>query len=451
MDYPATDCADQQQCEMDALAAIYACSSDGLYDEQEQPFAYSVDATTAQFTGRVDIEVDAAVCEALISAANNDGGSNDRSKLVFLPPIQLRFELPTLYPLDEAPRISLTCCWLTAEALETILKRMDAIWRAEQGMCVLDSYINSIRYDLLLPTPGSPQIQINTDSFDTVIAYSAKRRQSLFGLHTYSCMICLEQQSGKHCAELSCSHVFCLSCLRAYWEMLVDEGRVWLVRCPHTDCTSLSTAPLAAPEEVARVLRPAHAQRLAELSEQRRVDMDSSQLAWCPRDGCGQWGRRDAQQDRLCVCDSCAYAFCVLCRRVWHGASRCAMASRLAVLTEYRTAVENNDSGAVAALERRYGKTVLERMLEEFRCEEASEQAVRAMTQACPTCGVRIIKAHGCNHMRCTQCDTHFCYLCGECVDRDLPLNHFNSVGSSCHMLLLEGVLGDEGDEEGGS
>ncbi|KAJ2459513.1 hypothetical protein GGF42_001420 [Coemansia sp. RSA 2424] len=443
------ECADQQQCEMEALAAIYATAAvTDDNDDDNKAFAYTTDSD-GLVCGSVAVDVDASVCEALISsAARTDATSGDAidwGKLKYLPPIQLRFTLPVTYPLVDAPRISLSCSWLSAETLEAVQCWMDEVWLVERGMCVLDSYINRLRYDLV-SSATSIRIVLTSATEHEVTAYNARRQREAFEMQTYTCMICLEPQSGKHCVELSCSHVHCTQCLRGYWAMLIDEGSVWLVQCPHPTCRSPAASDsrrsLVTSSELSHVLSVEQVERYTVLSEQRRVDMDSSRYAWCPREGCGQWGPRDTKQDKLCICSACGFAFCVCCRRVWHGTSFCAIGSRLRVIEEYRLALDA-DPKAVAALEKRYGRSVLERMLEEQEAEEETERAVSAMAQACPTCGVRIVKAYGCNHICCTQCNTHFCYLCGSFVEKSDPLAHFRSINSTCYMMLLEGVLGD--------
>ncbi|KAJ2427978.1 hypothetical protein GGF41_001510 [Coemansia sp. RSA 2531] len=419
------ECADYQQCEMSAFAAIYADSSE---------FAYTTDKDSRLSSGSIAVEVDTSVCESLVNAATRvDSGIEaiDWSSVKYLLPIQLSFSLPALYPLVDAPQISLSCCWLSAEALECIAGRMTEIWRIEQGMCVLDSYVNMLRYDLLT----MDTIKIDTAAVQEVVAYNASRRHELFELQTFTCLICMEQQSGKHCVELACSHVHCVECLRGYWSMLIDEGSVWLVQCPFPGCQASKA------DDLSRVLSPEQVQRYTMLSDQRRVDMDSSHFAWCPREGCGKWGARDTTNNKLCICP-CGYAFCVCCRRVWHGTSYCAIDSRIKVMEEYRRALE--DGVGLAELERQYGKDVLEGMLEKEEAEGESEKFIAAMSQACPTCSVRIVKAYGCNHMKCTQCNTHFCYICGARIGLSDPLGHFRLAGTACYMMLLEGVLGDQ-------
>ncbi|KAJ2417569.1 hypothetical protein H4218_004866 [Coemansia sp. IMI 209128] len=402
------ECADYQQCEMEALAAIYADTPAFTFTD------------TKPISGSIAVEVDTS-------------DATDSAQPKYLPPIYLHFVLPALYPLVDAPRISLECSWLSAESLAMIEKQLGEIWRVEGGMCVLDSYANHLRHEL-----GS--FTIGVSSLPEVTAYNERRVEEVFGMQTFLCMICMERQSGRHCVELGCTHVHCVQCLREYWGMLIDEGSVWMVRCPHPGCPQPITE-----DEMGRVLDRERVRRYGELSEQRRVDMDSTHFAWCPREGCGRWGARDKLNDKLCIC-SCGYAFCVCCRRVWHGTSFCAIDSRMQVLEEYRRALE--DGIGLEAMQKRYGKAVLESMLEREEKESESLRFIETVTRACPTCGVRIVKAYGCNHIRCTQCNSHFCYLCGELFGRADPLAHFRVAGTGCYLKLLEGVLGDQADPE---
>lgn len=39
-----------------------------------------------------------------------------------------------------------------------------------------------------------------------------------------------------------------------------------------------------------------------------------------------------------------------------------------------------------------------------------SQAAIKTFSKECPGCGIRINRSEGCNKMKCTFCDTHFCY-----------------------------------------
>ena len=67
-------------------------------------------------------------------------------------------------------------------------------------------------------------------------------------------------------------------------------------------------------------------------------------------------------------------------------------------------------------------------------------------TQPCPTCDARAQKTHGCNHMICFKCNTHFCYLCGAYLDKGNPYAHYNTKKNACFMRLWELEGGDDGE-----
>ena len=117
--------------------------------------------------------------------------------------------------------------------------------------------------------------------------------------------------------------------------------------------------------------------------------------------------------ERLAICEDCNFAFCKVCKASWHG--------------EYFTCFPRSQ----------FELTVEER---------ASEDYMKLHTQPCPTCDARAQKTHGCNHMICFKCDTHFCYLCGAYLDRGNPYQHYNTAKGSCYMRLWELEGGDDGE-----
>lgn len=117
----------------------------------------------------------------------------------------------------------------------------------------------------------------------------------------------------------------------------------------------------------------------------------------------------DSPADRLDVCSSCAYSFCRVCQKGWHG--------------EF-----------VICRPKNAPKTAEELATEEYLTSAASQ---------CPTCGAHVIKSYGCNHMIC-RCSTHFCFLCGAYLIPDSPYIHFNTKENQrCYQKLWEGEMGD--------
>ena len=117
--------------------------------------------------------------------------------------------------------------------------------------------------------------------------------------------------------------------------------------------------------------------------------------------------------ERLAICEDCTFAFCKVCKASWHG--------------EYFVCFPRSQFELTAE-------------------ERASEDYMLLHTQPCPTCNARAQKTHGCNHMICFKCNTHFCYLCGAYLDKGNPYQHYNTEKSGCYMRLWELEGGDDGE-----
>lgn len=117
--------------------------------------------------------------------------------------------------------------------------------------------------------------------------------------------------------------------------------------------------------------------------------------------------------ERLAICEDCTFAFCQVCKASWHG--------------EFFVCFPRSQFELTAE-------------------EQASEDYMKLHTQPCPTCDARAQKTHGCNHMICFKCDTHFCYLCGAYLDKGNPYTHYNKTKSGCYMRLWELEGGDGGE-----
>ena len=116
-------------------------------------------------------------------------------------------------------------------------------------------------------------------------------------------------------------------------------------------------------------------------------------------------------------CPKCQYSFCLHCSATWHGPhTPCAFPQTSVLVLEYLSYPE--DSDARRAMEMRRGKANLDRMVSQYREDQENKRWLESRTRACSGCGVRVEKSHGCNHMTCGRCQTHFCYRCGSSVSR---------------------------------
>lgn len=67
-----------------------------------------------------------------------------------------------------------------------------------------------------------------------------------------------------------------------------------------------------------------------------------------------------------------------------------------------------------------------------------STSFINNMSKPCPKCGIMIAKSGGCNHMRCTQCSTAFCWICGEEIDDSVFPKHFQVSHTTTTTTTVE-------------
>lgn len=270
-----------------------------------------------------------------------------------------------------------------------------------------------------------------------------------------------DAKKGTNCHRLLlCDHVFCVSCLQDYYNSCITEGDVGSVKCTAPDCGKVPKVGAATdqiqpkkgakdktlePSELLQIpLEQDTVQRYIKLKRKKRLESDRTTV-YCPRQWCQgpartsrnktnleeeseeveqteepqTYDRNAAQEtlpppaERLAICEDCNFAFCKVCKASWHG--------------EYFTCFPRSKFELTAE-------------------EKASEDYMKLHTQPCPTCDARAQKTHGCNHMICFKCDTHFCYLCGAYLDKSNPYQHYNTMKSGCYMRLWELEGGDDGE-----
>ncbi|KAG6295232.1 hypothetical protein E4U46_004902 [Claviceps purpurea] len=142
-----------------------------------------------------------------------------------------------------------------------------------------------------------------------------------------------------------------------------------LKNCPTPDCTQLYRASKAkAPPLVTHQQDGANAGARDEDHENRDDDEDDNEN-----------GADDAPEPPFFKCPSCLVTTCTACH-IPHEAQTCA---------EYRNLCSSGGSS---------------------KLPEATKKELGIKN--CPDCGIMIEKASGCNHMCCTHCGAHICWVC---------------------------------------
>lgn len=396
--------------------------------------------------------------------------------LSHLPSLNLSVELPEDYPTEKPPIVRLTThpLWLPPTVLTKLIDDCNRLWEECGRDMVVYTYIDHLQQSAEsafgIQDTADGELCLPRDLKIALLDFNSKAEREKFEQETFECGVCLEPKKGGTCHRLlRCSHVFCVPCLQDFYNTCIAEGDVDSVKCLAPNCEK-SQSPTLAPgdgqthrrKKRDRTLGPSElleiplstetVQRYVFLKRKKKIESDKTTV-YCPRQWCqgaarskrhpkptdpmadtedggasddeeentfdpvGEKGELPPVAERVAICEECNYAFCSVCRKGWHGELvRC----------------------------------MPQRKVDELTAEEkATEEYMRLYTSQCPTCTVPCQKRMGCNHMRCFQCDTHFCYLCSAWLSPDNPYSHFNQTSSTCYNRLWDLEGGDGLDPEG--
>ncbi|GJN75224.1 hypothetical protein Purlil1_10923 [Purpureocillium lilacinum] len=405
-----------------------------------------------------------------------------------LPPVSLRIVLPDGYPADKPPQVSISTTpqWLSRETLASLEGDGPRLWEEAGRDMVAYSYIDHVHRaaeDVFGAVTAEGTLAVPPEHKLAVLDYDIKAKRAAFEKETFECGICLDPKKGSKCHKmLDCGHIFCLQCLQDFYNDAITEGNLSTVRCLTPNCAKDRAAATAgdasrrkpktfiSPSELLQIgLSEDAVKRYVTLKYKTELESDKDTI-YCPRQWCNGAARskkhkkpeglqfseapdsdaddsddsgedptdekaaeehRDRKKkakakaaakfnaaDLLSVCEDCGFAFCSRCLQTWHG--------------EFVHCVP---------------KRTTDELTEE---EKASLEYLQLHTSPCPTCAAPAQKTHGCNHMICSRCDTHFCYLCSSWLDPGNPYKHYNQQGdgkvTSCYMRLWELEGGDGND-----
>ncbi|KAI8621361.1 RWD domain-containing protein [Chytriomyces sp. MP71] len=432
----AANLAEQEE-ELSTLEAIYG-DEDGV-------FSYSLGSGTSPTFGRILVTL---VPESdTINVAIPTGSSLIVSQL---PPVSLLFSLPQRYPSYRLPKFTLSATWLGIDQIAILRRKLDRFCSETLsiGSMVLFDVASMISSEGLAPLLSSENTLIlqSAEALDAVIAFDKEMEQRKFDTSSISCGICLDTKSGAASFRFtSCSHTYCKACLLEYFSIHIHEKQAAQVTCPSPSCKKEADTekpqPLP-PQSLAAILPPELLRKYEELLHLHNM-LQQPNLTYCPRTTCQAPTLKDPEEEKLCICPSCKYAFCFFCNRTWHGyASYCQIRHLTLVAEEYKTA----DDQHKRTMETKYGKKTLERAIRELEEDAQNAAWLSANAQACPHCRVMVQRSEGCAHMTCKTCGTHFCFLCGERLRKEDPYKHFNTRASPCYGKLFEGALNEAPD-----
>ncbi|XP_046741753.1 E3 ubiquitin-protein ligase RNF14-like isoform X1 [Diprion similis] len=376
-----------------------------------------------------------------------------------LPPANLFVTFPSNYPSENSPSFRISVSWLPIWETSRICQKLDELWLENKGNEILFIWMNFLKFELLsfldirycldisliFTAFEDPEEYLNSDLLDLsdpravndhiflnpkvyLTKYDVHRHRIHFHSSFYTCKICFNEISGRHCLEMNrCSHIYCKDCMRQYISLKIREGQVNIIFCPEYKCKAEVT-----PDQIKELVSPEIYEKYEHLL--LKVTLDSmSDIIYCPRSSC-QYPVTTDGDDTLATCANCFYSFCAFCRKVYHGVAPCTMNSQeqMKLIVEYQTA----NCEQKKLLEKKYGRKQLQIVVE----KHLTNSYLKEYTKPCPNCLAPITKIEGCNKMICGHCQAHFCWLCGKHLTGSNPYEHFDTANNPCYERLFEGM-----------
>ncbi|KAI0078666.1 hypothetical protein K474DRAFT_864478 [Panus rudis PR-1116 ss-1] len=180
--------------------------------------------------------------------------------------------------------------------------------------------------------------------------------------------------------RLDCNHTYCRSCLQHLLQTTPPANFVGMrcimeVASPEgTPCTCGALIPFRI---IRDLLSPSAEDRLLEAALLSFVHARPQEFHYCPTPDCPII-YREGVSGIVLRCPTCIARICAACHIEFHEGQTC---------DEYR---DETSAGHIAYKKWREANGI----------------------KACPKCGTDLEKNGGCNHMTCTRCGTHMCWIC---------------------------------------
>jgi hypothetical protein len=176
-----------------------------------------------------------------------------------LPPLLLECILPTSYPALSPPIFTLSCSWLDASQLSSLCKELDRLWDASPCQQIIFTWVEWLQSNtanhlcitnMITVAPyhsrGSeisrdpraiPECYGIDETLMSLLRYDFERGEERFRQSYHICEVCLEEQLGSKFFRISvCFHPICFTCMQDYCSLLIQEGSVLHLKCPHPKC-----------------------------------------------------------------------------------------------------------------------------------------------------------------------------------------------------------------------
>ncbi|CAI2358140.1 unnamed protein product [Caenorhabditis sp. 36 PRJEB53466] len=361
-------------------------------------------------------------------------GPHNSRRLCFLPPVLLRFELPDDYPLKSSPKFEIESYWMTEEQIEMCRMEVNTTLKKNEGIIVLFSCyysliesVKNLNITFIDLSTVSTQTEVNAQElFDKNVAVYEDLLDDLYDGKSVNCMTCSAYvRLPETFRFIKCRHVFCKTCVRTYYQRLVNRPINNHFLCPHPMCDT---------EAEQQVIKECLGELLYEKYDRALLEKcirESGELFPCARRECQKPAQILDKNSNLVQCTFCEYNFCKLCGRAYHGSAECKIKKEEyeEIMRIYRTGEKEER----IALNKKYGGIS---NVEDLVSRIPKMEWYTEKSKECPGCYAFIEKSDGCNMIHCIQCNVNSCLLCDEII---AGYTHFNE--GTCAGRLFENTV----------
>ena len=262
------------------------------------------------------------------------------------------------------------------------------LWQMQTDSGLLSVNLNH-RYHSVTLTGEQPAIEKATSMIDQ-IKNELDNNPTDHGANLLpECPVCLCEIELSDLTRLEyCGHAYCQSCLKLHFQSALQDKQFPILCCVE-DCNK----PIVQKDIRQQIGKGVvDMKQLALATVSSFVGKNKETFRYCITPDC-EMVYRVSDDGRMFQCGDCDVRVCTSCHIQYHDGLTCAM---------YQLAKTGEESVDMWIKER------------------------PTTRKRCPKCKIGIEKTYGCNHMTCTACNTHICWVC---------LAYF-STGSECYGHL---------------
>ena len=197
----------------------------------------------------------------------------------------------------------------------------------------------------------------------------------------------------------NCDNFFCDECLYLYIKELIRNGKSELC-CPNckieydkSKIENILSNNFGNKEEKNMLLR------LYEKNIFKNKIISNPNLIFCPIPDCEGYSFKN-NSPKYNTCNK-GHQFCIRCGELWHNTGKCPEEEKLDGLFQ--------------------------------------KYYERLQLKKCPSCQMMTMKRGGCNHINCTYCKNHWCWICGELLE-DVN-EHYGNNKSKCYQKMNADII----------